>query len=161
MTARLSKSTAAGASAFALLLGIYFTVLALLSGGAYAADQFGDFWHYIVPLAAGFGVQVGLFVRLRQVLTHAHHAGAVTAASGGTSTIAMLSCCAHYIANVAPTLAATGFITFAAEFQIAFFWVGMLFNIGGIAFVATRLRRATRSHPAGARHAPHHGAAGA
>ena len=140
---------AAAALAVFAMLGIYLGVLTLLSGGRYAVAELRALWFYIVPLAAGFGVQVGLFIRLKQLLRQARHAGALTAASGGTSTLAMLSCCAHYVANVAPALAATGLVSFAAQYQVSFFWVGMAFNAAGIAFIASRLRRAAIDHSAG------------
>ena len=68
------------------------------------------------------------------------------AASGATSTTAMISCCAHYLANVAPVLGATGLVTFAAQYQVEFFWVGLAFNVAGIAFIGTKLWKATKDH---------------
>ncbi len=47
-------------------------------------------------------MQVALFVRLRRLVHEAKASGQVLAASGTTSTAAMVSCCAHYLANVAP-----------------------------------------------------------
>ena len=81
-----------GLLAFAFLLAIYFAVLALLSGWNFTLSQFSEFWYYLVPLAAGFGLQVALFVRLR-ILLHQSAAGSrgVVAASGTTSTAAMIS----------------------------------------------------------------------
>ena len=40
----------------------------------------------------------------------------------------MVSCCAHYLANVAPVLGAAGLVAFAAQFQVELFWVGLAFN---------------------------------
>jgi Cu+-exporting ATPase len=68
------------------------------------------------------------------------------AASGTTSTAAMVSCCAHYLMNVAPVLGATGLVTFAAQYQVEFFWVGIAFNAAGIAFIGNRLWKATKDH---------------
>ena len=135
-----------GALAFAALLAIYVAALTLVSGWTFTAEQISEFWTYIVPLAAGFGLQVALFVRLREVVSRAREAGAVVAASGTTSTAAMVSCCAHYLANAAPVLGATGLVAFAAQFQVELFWVGLAFNAAGIAYVATKLVRAARVH---------------
>jgi Cu+-exporting ATPase len=99
-----------------------------------------------VPLAAGFGLQVALFLKLREVVSRAKEAGAVIAASGATSTAAMISCCAHYLANAAPVLGATGLVAFAAQFQVELFWVGLAFNAAGIAYVGTKLWKASRAH---------------
>lgn len=135
-----------GVLAFALLLGIYFGALTLLSGWSATASQFAEFWYFIVPLAAGFGLQVALFVRLRQIVTRARDTGSVVAASGTTSTAAMISCCAHYLTNVAPVLGASGLVAFAAHFQVELFWLGLLFNAGGIAYVGSKLFEASKEH---------------
>jgi Cu+-exporting ATPase len=135
-----------GVGAFGILLALYFGILTLVSGWGFTLEQFREFWFYIVPLAAGFGLQVALFLKLREVVSRAKEAGAVIAASGTTSTAAMISCCAHYLANVAPVLGATGLVAFAAQFQVELFWVGLAFNAAGIAYVGTRLYKASQAH---------------
>jgi P-type Cu+ transporter len=55
-----------GALAFGLLLGAYLGLLTLVSGWKFTLSQFSDFWYYIVPLGSGFGLQVALYMRLRQ-----------------------------------------------------------------------------------------------
>ncbi|MEW6689272.1 MAG: hypothetical protein AB1452_09315 [Pseudomonadota bacterium] len=142
----IARPSAFGALAFGALLAAYFGVLTLVSGWSFTVSQFADFWFFIVPLAVGFGIQVALFVRLRQVVSRAKDTGAVVAASGTTSTVAMISCCAHYLANVAPVLGATGLVAFAAQFQVELFWVGLLFNLAGIAYVGNKLFKASREH---------------
>lgn len=135
-----------GVLAFGLLLGLYFGVLTLVSGWRFTVAQFGEFWQYVVLLAAGFGLQVALYTRLRQVARRARESGAVMAASGTTSTAAMISCCAHYLANVAPVIGAAGVVTFATQYQVEFFWIGLAFNAAGIAFIGGRLWNATKEH---------------
>lgn len=133
-----------GLLGFALLLALYFVVLTLVSGWPFTVSQFQEFWYYILPLAAGFGLQVELFTRLRQVVNAG--AGGVVAASGTTSTAAMISCCAHYLTNVAPVLGATGLVTFATQYQVEFFWVGLAFNAAGIVYIGNKLMQATKEH---------------
>ncbi len=142
----LVRSSGWGAVAFAILLALYFGAVTLVSGAQYSLSQFTEFWFYIVPLAAGFGVQVALFVQLRDLVRRSKDAKTVLAASGGTSTAAMVSCCAHYLANVAPVLGATGVVAFAAQFQVELFWVGLAFNAAGIAYLANKLANARREH---------------
>lgn len=137
---------ALGALAFGALLGVYFGALSAVSGWQFTADQFAEFWYYVVLLAAGFGVQVALFVSLRDLVGRAKQTGTVLAASGTTSTVAMISCCAHYLVNVAPVLGATGLVAIAAQFQVELFWVGLLFNLAGIAYVGIRLYQASTAH---------------
>lgn len=143
MTARPARF---GMLAFALLLAVYFGLLTLISGWAFTISQFLEFWYYIVPLGAGFGLQVALYTRLRQLLRGSGDARTVMAASGTTSTAAMISCCAHYLTNIAPVLGATGLVTFAAQYQVEFFWVGIVFNAAGIAYIGSKLWNASRAH---------------
>ena len=135
-----------GMLAFGLLLAVYFGVLTLVSGWTFTVSQFFEFWYYIVPLGAGFGLQVALYTRLRQLLHGSRDARTVMATSGTTSTAAMISCCAHYLTNIAPVLGATGLVTFAAQYQVEFFWVGIAFNAAGIAYIGSKLWNATKEH---------------
>ena len=141
-----ARPASLGALAFGLLLVAYFAVLTLVSGWKFTLNQFSEFWFYILPLAAGFGLQVALYTRLRQLLRQSKDARTVIAASGTTSTAAMISCCAHYLVNVAPVLGATGLVTFAAQYQVEFFWVGIAFNAAGIAYIGNKLWNATKEH---------------
>jgi P-type Cu+ transporter len=141
-----AKPAGYGILSFGLLLAAYFGILTLVSGWKFTVSQFYEFWFYIVPLGAGFGLQVALYFRLRQMLHQSKDSRAVMAASGTTSTAAMISCCAHYLVNIAPVLGATGLVTFATQYQVEFFWVGLAFNAAGIAFIGNRLFQATKEH---------------
>lgn len=141
-----NRPAAFGVGAGALLLVVYFGTLSAISGWDFAIDQFRQFWFYVLPLAAGFALQVALFVRLREIVNLSKEAGAVIATSGTTSTAAMISCCAHYLANVAPVLGASGLVAFAAQYQVEFFWVGLLFNLAGIAYIGSKVFKATKEH---------------
>ncbi len=144
--ANSAKPAGWGMLAFGLLLTAYFGVLTLVSGWKFTVSQFYDFWYYIVPLGAGFGLQVALYVQLRQLLHQSKDARTVMAASGTTSTAAMISCCAHYLVNIAPVLGVTGLVTFATQYQVEFFWVGLAFNAAGIAYIGNKLLQATKEH---------------
>lgn len=135
-----------GLMAFSLLFALYFSTLTLVSGWPFALSQFAEFWYYLVPLGLGFGLQVALYVRLREMLVHSAHARTMMAASGTTSSAAMVSCCAHYLVNIAPVLGASGLITFATQYQVEFFWVGLAFNAAGIAYIVNRLSKAAKEH---------------
>lgn len=142
----IAKAAGFGLLAFGLLLAMYFAMLTLVSGWQFTVSQFSGFWYYIVPLGAGFGLQVALYVRLRQLLHQSKDARTVMAASGTTSSAAMISCCAHYLVNIAPVLGATGLVSFATQYQIQFFWVGLAFNAAGIAYIGNRLWKASKEH---------------
>lgn len=133
-----------GLAAAALLLTVYVGVVSLVSGWNFMLTQFAAFWYFVLALAAGFGVQIGLYVRLREFARHGYGSGKVVAVSGGTSTVAMISCCAHYLANVVPVLGATGLLTLVAQYQTELFWVGLAFNAAGIAYVGRQTALASR-----------------
>ena len=145
-TIAIARPAGFGVGAFGALLAVYFGALTLVSGWTFTWQQFSEFWFYVLPLAAGFGLQVALFLKLRGVISRAKQTKAVVAASGATSTAAMVSCCAHYLTNVAPVLGATGLVALAAQFQVELFWVGLAFNAAGIAYVGTKLFQASRAH---------------
>lgn len=134
----LGLAIAAGALSGSGLLSIYFGVLTLVSGWPYTLEQFGTYWPFIVTLAAGFGVQVGLFVYLRWAV-RAAGSGKVVAVTGGTSGAAMISCCTHYLINLLPVLGATGLVSLIGQYQVEVFWVGVAANLAGIAYMSRRL----------------------
>src|SRR3989338_1399407 len=128
-----------GLTAAALLLVVYVLVVSAVSGWAFMLSQFVSFWYFVVALAAGFGTQIALYVRLRDIARHRDASGRMVAVSGGTSTAAMISCCAHYLTNVAPVLGATGLIAVVAQYQTELFWAGLAFNVAGVAYVGRKL----------------------
>jgi P-type Cu+ transporter len=135
-----------GVLAMLALLSLYFGALTLVSGWEFTRGEFSRYWYFVLPLAFGFGAQVALFTRLRTLAGKSKDSGTVVAASGTTSTAAMVSCCAHYLVNVAPVLGATGLVAFAAQFQVELFWVGLAFSAGGVAFVSNRVLNAEKEH---------------
>lgn len=136
---RIGNSFLFGLIAFSVLMGIYFAVLTFVSGWNYALSQFTSYWYFIVTLAAGFGIQVGLYAYLRNFVKN--RSGKLLATSGTTSTAAMVSCCSHYVVNLLPILGVTGLITFVSQYQIQIFWVGIFFNILGILYMLRNLKR--------------------
>lgn len=135
-----------GATALVLLLLAYFGVVSLISGKDFALEQFAEFWYFIVPLALGFGIQVGLYTYLKNLVGQHGASGKVVAVSGTTSTAAMVSCCAHYLTNILPILGVTGILTVVAEYQVELFWIGLAFNAAGILYVAAMVIKATKEH---------------
>ena len=139
----VAVAAGAGLSASTIMLGVYFGVLSLLSGWRFTVEQFFEWWPYIVALATGFGVQVGLFVYLRCAV-RAAASGKMMMATGTTSGVAMLSCCSHYFVNLLPVLGATGLVSFVGQFQVELFWFGIASNLAGIAYIGRRVASFTR-----------------
>lgn len=135
-----------GLAGFAALLGIYFVVLTLVSGWDFTLGQFVDFWYFTVSLAAGFGIQIGLYNYLRGSLRAMDMSGKVVAVSGTTSTAAMISCCAHYLTNILPVLGAAGLVALVAQYQIELFWFGLACNLAGIFYMGNRVVKFSLAH---------------
>jgi len=135
-----------GIIAFILMFAIYFGTVGLVSGMGFAIEQFSEFWYFIVPLALGFGIQVGLYTYLKNLVGQHGASGKVVAVSGTTSTAAMVSCCTHYLVNIIPVLGVTGFLAIVAEYQVELFWLGLAFNAAGILYVATMVIKAAKEH---------------
>ena len=140
----MNRAILKGTLASLALLVVYFTIVSLVSGWSFAQEQFRQFWYYVIPLATGFGIQVGLYSYLKRSVKSSI-SPSVVATSGATSTAAMISCCAHYLVNVLPMLGAIGIITVIAQYQVQLFWVGLAFNFAGIVYMANRVYKFSRS----------------
>src|SRR3989344_185600 len=151
-----------GILATCVLLIVYGTVVSLVSGAEFALDQFRQFWYFVVSLAVGFGIQIGLYTYLKEAMrehtpafSHPSQEGnskvpsrggagggnpkSVVRVTGTTSTVAMISCCAHYLANIVPILGIAGALSIVGQYQKELFWVGLVFNMGGIAYIAKKV----------------------
>ncbi len=122
----------------------YAAVVGGLAGSLdHPADQARADWFLVLPIVAGFGVQVGLVSELRR--RHRLHGAALAAgaAGSGASTVGMVACCAHHLADLAPFLGAGAAAAFLADYRVPFMVVGLGVNGVGIAVAARRLRRFT------------------
>ena len=141
----LQGSILKGLLGASLLLVFYFVIVTLISGWQFTQGQFSRFWYFILALAFGFGIQVGLYSYLKNSIRSQNPSATVLAASGTISTAAMISCCTHYLANILPILGITGFITIITQYQIQLFWVGLAANLGGILYMASKITRFTQA----------------
>lgn len=132
------KSVTKGLLAFLILLAVYFGLVSLISSFSFAKNQFLEFWYFILSLALGFGIQVGLYAYLKSAVKKMA-SKKVLAVSGTTSTAAMISCCTHYLANILPILGTAGIVTFVSQYRVEIFYVGSLFNLFGIAYILNKL----------------------
>lgn len=140
MNANILVSIRNGIIATVVLLIIYVAIVSLVSGWEFMLDQLSQFWYYILSLAGGFGIQIGLYSYLKNAIQH-KTSGRVLAISGTTSTAAMISCCAHYLVNLLPILGTVGIITIISQYQVQLFWIGLIFNAAGIGYMLNRIRK--------------------
>lgn len=135
----ITRSILYGVLASTILLGIYFSALTVVSGWSFTLDQFADYWYFVMSLAVGFGIQISLYTLIKGMVMSGQGMGKVVGVSGTTSTVAMISCCAHYLVNLLPILGVTGLVTFVTQFQVELFWVGIVFNLAGIVYMASKV----------------------
>lgn len=135
----VTKSVLRGLAGTVGLLAFYFSVITFISGGDFALGQFFSFWYFIISLASGFGIQIGLYTYLKNISHQRNSSGKIVAVSGTTSTVAMISCCSHYLVNVLPIIGITGAITLVAQYQVELFWLGILANLLGIAYMIRKI----------------------
>jgi hypothetical protein len=112
------------------LTGLYFGIVSWAESPQHAAELFWDDRWIVSPIILGFGVQVALYVILKKRLfmpvAETGPGGALTGASGGMSTAAMVACCAHHVTDVLPILGLTAAATFLAQYRVAFMLVILL-----------------------------------
>ena len=145
------RSLRAGVSASAALAVFYVVVVWGASGSfSHLVDQGRTDWYYLVPIVAGFGTQVALLSELRRRHRLHHGAAAAGGAGAGASTVGMVACCAHHLADLAPFIGATGAAAFLSDYRIPFMVVGIGVNAIGITVAAYRLGRVPRVHHVGA-----------
>jgi len=102
--------------------------------------------YFVAAIAAGFGLQVGLFTYLRVVLGRraSRSAAGVTVAGTGTSTVAMVACCAHHVTDALPLLGLSGLTIFLSDYRLSLMALGLAINAAGVAFVFRLLLRERR-----------------
>ncbi len=120
------------------LLALYLFTMMLLNGWEAAVEQFDALWYLMVPLAAGFGIQVGLYTKLKQTVRN--KANGALAAGGTTASAAMLACCAHHVTDVLPFIGVSGATLFLTRYQAPILFVSIGINAMGIVWMLKHLR---------------------
>ena len=131
-----------GLLAAAGLLAFYLGTITLAQSWAHALQQLTEDLWFVGAIASGFGFQVGLFTYLRALRSRAGVGG--VAASTGTSTFAMLACCAHHLTEVLPIVGLSGVAVLLNAYKTPLLWLGVAVNLGGIAYMLYQLRKERR-----------------
>ncbi len=144
---RLLWPIVGGVLSAAALAALYLTIVTVAESWSHALELFRQDAPFVVPVILGFGVQVGLFVYLKRGLhlpESTYAAGALTGAGTGTSTVAMVACCAHHVTDVLPLVGLSAAAIFLAEYKVWFMAVGLATNLVGIGIMLRLLRRERR-----------------
>lgn len=143
----MNRRSARTGTIAALGLSVFYVTTVWGASGSFRhlLDQTRDDWYLLLAIVVGFGVQVGLVAELRR-RHRLHGTPAVAGGAGiGASTIGMVACCAHHVADLAPLIAATGAATVLTDYRIPFMVAGIGANTVGVLLAARRLHHA--SHP--------------
>ena len=120
----------------ALQLFIYFVIVSWLESYQHALDFFWQGRFIVLPIAIGFGIQVSIYTILKKQLfipvTNIGPSKPLMDAGGTTSTIAMVACCAHHVADVLPIIGLTAAASFLAKYSLAFMMFGLSTTVVGI-----------------------------
>ncbi|MBI5946975.1 MAG: hypothetical protein HY875_02415 [Chloroflexi bacterium] len=121
------------------LLSLYLGIITLAQDWDHAREQLGaDRW-FVAGITGGFGTQAGLFVYLRSL--HARTNPGAMAASTGTSTAAMVACCAHHVADALPLIGLSGAAMFLNDYREPILWSGIAMNGLGIGYLLLKITR--------------------
>jgi hypothetical protein len=137
------KPLLGGLGAILGLLSLYLGIITLAQGWGHALAQLGEDRWFIGAIGAGFGAQIGLLIYLRGLHAQATARGVV--ASTGTSTVAMVACCAHHLADVLPILGLSGAAIFLNNYKLPLLWLGIVMNLAGSVYLIIKIRIQRRS----------------
>lgn len=145
---RIGWPIGAGLLGAGFLTALYLSIVSVAESPQHAIDLFWEDRLIVIPIIMGFGVQMALYVILKKRLfvpiVHTGPSGKLAGASGTTSTIAMVACCAHHVTDVLPVLGLTAASAFLAEYRIAFMVIGLGMTLFGIGFMLVVLFRERR-----------------
>lgn len=139
-----------GTIASLALLAIYFAIVSLAQGFDHAVEEFISLSYLMVPLVAGFGIQVSLYSYTRHRASAMRQGSASVTASGGLSTVSMIACCAHHLTDFVPFIGITATAVFLTAYQTFFIAVGLFSNVIGIAVILAVIQKHQLYDPNGA-----------
>lgn len=121
------------------LLAFYLGIITIAQDWFHALEQLADDRWFVGAIALGFGTQIAPFTYLRAL--HAQVAVGGVAASTGTSTTAMLACCAHHLTDVLPIIGLSGAAIFLNAYKTPLLWLGIGMNLAGIVYLLGKIRQ--------------------
>ena len=139
------RSIVVGIAGAVALLGLYLGIISLAQGIEHALEQFATDALFVGVVAVGFGIQIGLFAELRTLDRRHRASAAVTAVGTGTSTVAMLACCAHHIVDLLPIIGLSAAAVFLEAYKVPLLVAGIGMNAIGIIVVARQLGSVRRA----------------
>jgi len=113
------------------ILSLFIIILTIFVSFQFAISEFKRLWFFILPLAGGFGTQIGLYTSIK----HSAMVNAGAATSGTVSGGSMVVCCSHFLLNIIPIIGFSGLAAFLMAYQKLFFSIGIASSVFGIGFM--------------------------
>jgi len=124
------------------LLFFYLGVVSIFQGIEFAFLNLRSLWYLIIPLAAGFGTQIGLYVSIK----HTALITGTVAGTGGFSAGSMIACCSHFLFNALPFIGFAGIAIFLTKYQAWFLGAGIISNFIGIGLMLRHKKQMKGGH---------------
>ncbi len=120
------------------LVLLYLGIVTWAQGWAHALELLSQDRAFVAAIASGFGIQAGLYTYLRLVVHRGMRLAMPTAATSvgtGTSSAAMVACCAHHVTEVLPLVGLSGAAIFLNDYRVPFMVAGLAVNAIGVAIM--------------------------
>jgi len=135
------KALLFGISASLLLTFGYVALLTWLNSFAHAMQRFSELGFWMPTIILGFGLQIFLFVYMREAAKQkALSASGSVAISGGTSVGSMALCCLHHVSDIVPILGVSAATIFLTRFEGFFLTLALVSNALGIIFMLGKIQ---------------------
>lgn len=111
---------------------------------AHTIELMAEDRYFVGAIAAGFGIQIALYVRLRLAMLSSKEAktsNMVTATGTGTSTASMVACCLHHLADIVPIIGLSGAAIFLSEYRYELMGFGIAMNLVGIGIMLRTMQK--------------------
>jgi len=155
MTRRVALSIALGVLGATALVALYLGIVTLAQGPEHAFDLLWGDRVFVGLIAAGFGMQIGLFTYLRLLQRALARESVVIAGAGtATSSVAMVACCAHHLADALPIIGLGGLAVFLVELRTPLILLALFTNALGIGITVRQIRRIQAGYHVVLRHSP-------
>ncbi len=131
-----------GLLASVMLLTLYFVIMFISQASfSEAYTQLSSLALWVIPLVFTFGLQVGLYIYVKDYSKRHMVDGKTTTISSVTSGTAMIACCAHHLTDTLPIIGFSIFATFLSKYQTVFLGIGILSNLTGIGILFYQLKK--------------------
>lgn len=142
MTKFFSNPLIMGIIASSSLLLLYLSLMRVLTGSFEAAGwQFSALWPYMISLSLGFGLQTGLYTKLKNKIKSVHGGRKMMLGNTSASTIGMIACCAHHLTDILPILGLSFLTALLIQYQKVILLIAIASNLSGILYLVYLQRK--------------------